>query len=712
MRVRLSLLATVAFACGWFVRPDAQAQGVVPPDTPDQYGYVYKTSDSHPNEVQYNWVDIEQPANELQGLTDDNFVEISIPFSFRYYWSTYNKFAVGSNGYLIFGPPKNVASTSVGFETFPTSGPATRPNNYIGMLVSDLTFSDINGDIVPDAKLYAKLTEPGVFVVTYKNVPFWVREQEVPSSYRGSNSFQIILNGNDRSITVNYQKSEGQVSSAYQTGGQSFLVTGMENITGRIGLTSSRNQYPKPEFTIKYFYPDQPGVEVFDVAPAWLLSPTNQGFIAGSGGPNIEIKAGIKNTGNQAIVPGAPITVRLQMFSYLEGLLRGAEQEITSMADEVTITNLAADSTAVITFNKTFPTTSGFGDYLVQVTTENANDDAPENNLIQAELVLVDTTKESIALGYDRFLFYSLDYVADENDLAKLDANPQEGALGGGGLRNGMSIAPPFYPAEFESIDLPIWVISNGQRPDTLQGFKLSLYKGDGPDGKAGSLFYSEEINPNNGGYSGLFNASGNVVDYVPNFDDENGIAQGTFYFLGRKKVVLPETLKVDKGSVYIMLESLNENASRYDFVPIEQVGTASVLPPISFRSYEISGNEWAPYRERDGNDFALHASIKRNRFGASVSRPESLNGFVVGQTYPNPADKALVLPLSLPRTAKAVLSIRNLQGQLIETRELGDLPSGQHNIQLDASRFANGLYTYTVSFNGAGLSGKFTISR
>jgi flagellar hook assembly protein FlgD len=57
-------------------------------------------------------------------------------------------------------------------------------------------------------------------------------------------------------------------------------------------------------------------------------------------------------------------------------------------------------------------------------------------------------------------------------------------------------------------------------------------------------------------------------------------------------------------------------------------------------------------------------------------------------------------------------LSIRNIQGQLIETRELGDLTSGQHAIQLDASRFANGLYTYTVSFNGSGLSGKFSVSR
>ncbi|MDW8333992.1 MAG: hypothetical protein RMM53_07235, partial [Bacteroidia bacterium] len=108
---------------------------------PDAYGYTWISSLETNSNVNYGWLDMSDATN-VEGLADDNYIgPVPIGFDFPYYWQSFNSLYIGSNGYVMFGQGINVASGANGFPTFPTSGPAATPNNYIGMLLSDLTLT-------------------------------------------------------------------------------------------------------------------------------------------------------------------------------------------------------------------------------------------------------------------------------------------------------------------------------------------------------------------------------------------------------------------------------------------------------------------------------------------------------------------------------------------------------------------------------------------
>src|SRR5687767_625298 len=81
---------------------------------PDSYGYTWKTSAATGGPV-YRWVDITTrgtlvPSGADPGLVDDNVLNppFTMPFSFNFYLSSFNRVRIGSNGYLTF----NLSSTA------------------------------------------------------------------------------------------------------------------------------------------------------------------------------------------------------------------------------------------------------------------------------------------------------------------------------------------------------------------------------------------------------------------------------------------------------------------------------------------------------------------------------------------------------------------------------------------------------------------------
>ncbi|RMF46798.1 MAG: hypothetical protein D6750_10000, partial [Bacteroidetes bacterium] len=220
--------ATLLAVLGWVWAQPASVGG-------DACGYRWYTHlanvpDSTPT---FAWVDTSQITNPqfATGLGDDNYIgPISLPFPFVYYWNSYTKIYVGSNGYITFGRGATVASgPSPYFTPFPSTA---APNEWIGVYVADLTFTDSNGDLVPGAKLWYGTDAQGRFVITWDSVPYW--NQAAPGQWSGRNSFQLILNPSDSSITLQYKQIQAGYNSSYSNG--NFNVVGMENITGQSGL--------------------------------------------------------------------------------------------------------------------------------------------------------------------------------------------------------------------------------------------------------------------------------------------------------------------------------------------------------------------------------------------------------------------------------------------------------------------------------------------
>lgn len=70
---------------------------------------------------------------------------------------------------------------------------------------------------------------------------------------------------------------------------------------------------------------------------------------------------------------------------------------------------------------------------------------------------------------------------------------------------------------------------------------------------------------------------------------------------------------------------------------------------------------------------------------------------FVLAQNYPNPFNPTTTIPFYLPRSGQVALKIFDVSGSEVATLVERELPSGWHNIQFDAARFASGVYFYKL---------------
>jgi hypothetical protein len=165
---------------------------------PDQYGYTWKDI-TEPGGPVYTWIDITQTGTLVNGLADDNVVgPVVLLTNAPFYWYDIKKVWIGSNGYLVF----NNSNIAAPFPLIPTAG-AT--NDYIAAFMTDLTFAGVGNP----AQCYLYDTVDSL-VVSYINVPFW--DVNAPG-WLGSNTFQVIMNKMDSTITVQYQAQAATSSS-------------------------------------------------------------------------------------------------------------------------------------------------------------------------------------------------------------------------------------------------------------------------------------------------------------------------------------------------------------------------------------------------------------------------------------------------------------------------------------------------------------------
>lgn len=68
---------------------------------------------------------------------------------------------------------------------------------------------------------------------------------------------------------------------------------------------------------------------------------------------------------------------------------------------------------------------------------------------------------------------------------------------------------------------------------------------------------------------------------------------------------------------------------------------------------------------------------------------------FLVYQNYPNPFNPSTTIKFALPVASDVKIMVYNTLGQLVETLIDGEMQSGYHEINFDASRLASGVYLY-----------------
>ncbi|MEO8733874.1 MAG: hypothetical protein ABI373_06050, partial [Flavobacteriales bacterium] len=198
---------------------------------PDQYGYIWKDS-ADPNGPVYSWIDITTDGTLVTGLGDDNVVgPLVMTGNMPYYWYTVKNVWIGSNGYVAF----NAGNIAASFPTLPSLGGT---DNFMAAYMADFTF----GGVGNPGQCYTYDT-PQQLVISWIDVPFFSASSP---GYTGSNTFQLIMDKGDSTITMQYQSCTG-------LNGSNGPVVGIESVTGDIGLARSQSLAPSANYAVRFY---------------------------------------------------------------------------------------------------------------------------------------------------------------------------------------------------------------------------------------------------------------------------------------------------------------------------------------------------------------------------------------------------------------------------------------------------------------------------
>jgi hypothetical protein len=85
---------------------------------------------------------------------------------------------------------------------------------------------------------------------------------------------------------------------------------------------------------------------------------------------------------------------------------------------------------------------------------------------------------------------------------------------------------------------------------------------------------------------------------------------------------------------------------------------------------------------------------------------------YLLGQSVPNPADQACVIPFDLPVSQNVQLSITDLSGKILMQLPEAYYMNGTHEIRLETTGLAQGVYLYTLKAGDFTSTKKLTVAR
>jgi hypothetical protein len=94
--------------------------------------------------------------------------------------------------------------------------------------------------------------------------------------------------------------------------------------------------------------------------------------------------------------------------------------------------------------------------------------------------------------------------------------------------------------------------------------------------------------------------------------------------------------------------------------------------------------------------------------YGTRLQMPEVVfraslpDQFAMISNYPNPCSQTTMFHFQTPEAGSGEIRIFNMLGELTDIIPIGDLEAGEHQHQIDVSKFASGVYHYTLHITGS----------
>ena len=235
----------------------------------------------------------------------------------------------------------------------------------------------------------------------------------------------------------------------------------------------------------------------------------------------------------------------------------------------------------------------------------------------------------------------------------------------GGNGGQGIYIEPPFYPATITSLDF--MVVNSG-----VTGYHLvQIVDDNGLGNSPGTVLYLDSV---------AAATAANPAVYI--------------------NVPVKTPTVINSGGVYVAWLENGDSLSG--------IGTDPALP-LSNRNYEIIGGSWGSYRGNSVDDIMIKVNILG--FPADVNELAHTN-FTLSQAYPNPSTAYTMINYDLQKSDEVQFSIRNMLGQEMETLNLGRQPIGTHTLKVNTSKFAPGIYFYSIKLGAQEVTKKMVVSK
>lgn len=76
---------------------------------------------------------------------------------------------------------------------------------------------------------------------------------------------------------------------------------------------------------------------------------------------------------------------------------------------------------------------------------------------------------------------------------------------------------------------------------------------------------------------------------------------------------------------------------------------------------------------------------------------PQKTKKFKLFQNYPNPFSHSTTIPYELAKATKVTLEVYNIIGQRVLKRKIGQQSAGKHEVTIDLTPYASGVYIYRI---------------
>ena len=85
---------------------------------------------------------------------------------------------------------------------------------------------------------------------------------------------------------------------------------------------------------------------------------------------------------------------------------------------------------------------------------------------------------------------------------------------------------------------------------------------------------------------------------------------------------------------------------------------------------------------------------------------------FTLDQNFPNPFSPATLIRFTVAQSARVILNVYSIKGELVRTLVDGNLEPGAYNVDFLSDDLPSGTYIYTLETGGHSLTKRMTLAR